>query len=122
MNDLSLTLFPTISFFGTACLVFIVSFNYRDVQKEIAQLFAHTPEHSRGKLQFALRQARYLRNALISFHLSSVCFVLSAPASGAQLFDGSIASFLVTLLLVVGFGCMVYGIINLLNKLEHESS
>ena len=118
MNDLSLTLFPTISFFGTACLVFLVSFNYRVVQKEIAQLFAQTPERSRGKLQFALRQARYLRNALISFHLSSVCFVLSAPASGAQLLGWLNASLLVTLLWVVGFGCIVYGIINLLSQQE----
>lgn len=119
MNDLSLILFSTISFFGTACLVLIISYDYRIVHKEIAQLFSHTPEYSRGKLQVVLRQALNLRNALISFHLSSICFVLSVPAASVNFLKLN-PLFLVYLLSVAGFGCMVYGIINLLKKLGHE--
>lgn len=122
MNDLGLIVFPTIVFFGTVCLVFLVSFDYQVAQKEIAQLFAHTPEYSRDKLQFALRQALHVRNALISFHLSSICFVLSVPAASASFWGWLTPSFLVTLLWVVGFGCIVYGIGNLLNKLGNEHS
>jgi|GEM_PF-5965125 len=122
MNDLSQILFPAISFLGAACLVLLVSFDYRAIQKEVVRLFAHASEYSTEKIQFELRQARYLRNALISFHLSSVCFVLSAPVSGAKLLGRLHASFLVTLFWVVGFGCMIYGIINLLNKLGNEHS
>lgn len=120
MTAMSPILFPIISLFGTAFLVFIVSYDYRIVQKEIAQLFAHTTEYSRGKLQLALRQALDLRNALIGFHLSSICFFLSVPAVSADFF-GVNPVLLVTFLCLLGFGCMVYGIINLLERLGHES-
>ncbi len=112
-------LFPTISFFSAACLVLIVSYDYRTVRKEIVQLFSHTSEHSQGKLEFVLRQAAELKNALISFHLSSVCFILAVPAASSNFF-GLDPVLLVTLLCVVGFGCMVYGTVSLLKRLGHE--
>lgn len=115
-------LFLAFSLVGATTLVAIVSIDYRSERKEIVRLLAGAGEETRTNMTIALRQARYLRNALVSFHFSAVCFVLTVPAENLKLSQGWPDSlYLVAVLLLLGFGSVIFGIINLLNKLGQAS-
>ncbi len=119
MNSLISILFPMISLFAAMCLVLIVSYDYKSVQSEILKHLAESHERAKYHMKRELQQARYLRNALVGFHLAAVSFILSVSVAQNKMLRQVAHAVVEPTLWLVGFGCIIYGIINLLNRMEH---